>query len=498
MMKIWLALIVMLAPVIAQAAPDWVTGNGKSARFPVVTHLSGFGMAMRGGEKDQAACMQMAFDRARGDLSQKITVSIRSELVSAASESDKTYSSYVSNVTRVVSAINLEGLEREQFFDDKAGICYGLVWAARDRLGATYGGRAEALAKQIAALVDEAKRASGKQSAIDAYARTLPLFRSLEEARVIAAVALGKGGLVAQAGRDSVTLDSVKREIAKLLEHPVRDLGDAAFCLAYLLRDRKTGREGVQVMPFSYQDTPMTSPLSRYLKQQLAQKLTDVAGFTVIEPPGKATHVLSGTYWSEADGLRVIATLREIGSGKAVAAAEVMIPHSVVKTAGLDITPQNFRRAYADMKAFAENEIVGGGLAIELWTSRGDTPLLSEGDKVKFSVRVSQPAYVRILYHLADGNRALLIDNHYVDASKVNKVYELPDEFECAAPFGAETIQVFASTERFPDLRTVHSDGYDLLKEDMASALVKSRGLKKVDGKALRAESRMTLTTMPR
>ncbi len=101
MTKIWLALIVMLAPSVAQAAPDWVTANGKSARFPTATHLSGFGMAMRTGEKDQATCMQMAFDRARGDLSQRITVSIRSELVSAASESDNTYSSYGSNVTRV-------------------------------------------------------------------------------------------------------------------------------------------------------------------------------------------------------------------------------------------------------------------------------------------------------------------------------------------------------------------------------------------------------------
>ena len=244
----------------------------------------------------------------------------------------------------------------------------------------------------------------------------------------------------------------------------------------------------------------MNSPFSRYLQQQLAQKLTDTADFTIIEPSGtsKPAFALSGTYWEQPDGVRVIATLREVGSGKAVAAAEIVIPAAVMKASGLATTPQNFRRAYADMKAFAENEVVGGGLAVEVFTSRGDNPIVSQGDTLKLSVRVSQPAYIRVLYHLADGNRALLVDNHYVDASKVNKVYELPDEFECAPPFGAETVQVFASTERLPDLRTERTDGYDLLKEDVSSALVKSRGLKKVSGKTMNAEARLTLTTMPR
>ena len=498
--RLLIAILILLAPGGVHAAPDWVAGNGKSARTPVATHLSGFGMAMRSGEKDQAACLQMALDRARGDLAQKITVTIRSELVSSASESNKIYSSYVSNVTHVVSGISLEGIEREQFFDEKAGICYGLVWAERDRLGASYTARATITAKQIAALVNEANRTSNKQAAIDLYARTLPLFRTLEEARVIAAVALGRGKLAADVDRDSLTLDGVKRAIASLLAHPVKDLTDAAWCLAYLLRDRKTVREGVLVAPFTYQDTSMNSPFSRYLKQQLAQKLTDVAGFTIVEPSGTAKpgYALSGTYWEQPDGVRVIATLRAIGSGTAVAAAEIGIPAAVMKSAGLALTPQNYRQAYADMKAFAENEVVGGGLAVELWTSRGSNPIVNEGEKVKLSVRVSQPAYIRILYHLADGHRALLVDNHYVDASKVNKVYELPDEFECAAPFGAETVQVFASTERMPDLRTVNTDGYDLLKEDLSNALTKSRGLKKVTGKALNAEARMTLTTMPR
>ncbi|HEX7597161.1 MAG TPA: hypothetical protein VF518_03040, partial [Polyangia bacterium] len=434
-----LVLLIGLAPTVSLAAPDWVAGNGKSARFPTVTHLSGYGLAMRSGEKDQATCLQMALDRARGDLAQKITFTIRSELVTSATESNKNYSSYVSNVTRVVSGISLEGVEREQFFDEKAGICYGLVWAPRDRLGATYAARANILAKQIVYLVNQARLAADKQTAIDLYARTLPIFRTLEEARVIAAVALGRGSLPGDVDRDNLSLEGVKRAIAAKLEHPVRDLADAAWYLAYLLRDRKAVREGVRLAPFTYQDTPMNSPFSRYLQQQLVQKLTDTAGFTIVEPSGtsKPAFALSGTYWEQPDGVRVIATLREVGSGKAVAASEIVIPAAVMKASGLATTPQNFRRAYADMKAFAENEVVGGGLAVEVFTSRGDNPIVSQGDTVKLSVRVSQPAYIRILYHLADGHRALLVDNHYVDASKVNKVYELPDEFECAAPFGA-------------------------------------------------------------
>jgi len=56
---------------------------------------------------------------------------------------------------------------------------------------------------------------------------------------------------------------------------------------------------------------------------------------------------------------------------------------------------------------------------------------------------------VRLIYHLASKQRALLVNNYYIDESKVNLVYQIPQEFEIAAPYGVEVIQASVQTEEF-------------------------------------------------
>ncbi len=103
-----------------------------------------------------------------------------------------------------------------------------------------------------------------------------------------------------------------------------------------------------------------------------------------------------------------------------------------------------------------------------------------KGETMKVFVRVNRESYLRLLYILADGSRTLLHDNYYIDQFKSNRVVEIPEEFECAPPFGAELLVVVARTEAFPPIQTYESDGYLFLSaKDAGQAARGFRGMKK-------------------
>jgi hypothetical protein len=98
---------------------------------------------------------------------------------------------------------------------------------------------------------------------------------------------------------------------------------------------------------------------------------------------------------------------------------------------------------------------------------------------------------------LADGAKVLLLDNYYIGIDKVNKVYELPEEFVCAEPFGAELLLVNAQTEKFEPLNTRKQYGYEFILDNVPEILANTRGFKKVEkGELMRAENSIVITTM--
>ena len=149
------------------------------------------------------------------------------------------------------------------------------------------------------------------------------------------------------------------------------------------------------------------------------------------------------------------------------------------------------------MRVFSKGEIEGGDLKVELWTNKGaDNLIFTEGEHMKLSVRANKECYLRVIYHLADGQKVLLLDNYYISTDKVNKVYELPYEFECSEPFGVETLQLNAQELAFGGLRTQKQDGYEFIVDDMQTILVTTRGMKRIEKSDLKAEKRVTITTM--
>ena len=210
---------------------------------------------------------------------------------------------------------------------------------------------------------------------------------------------------------------------------------------------------------------------------------------------------IAGNYWLRASQMEIILLIYD-ESGSAIGSARVEFPISFADKIGVAYKPQNFVDANVEDKLFSKSEVVYGDLNVEFWTNKGDQNLIFHGgEEMHLYVRLNTPAYLRFIYHLANGMRTPLYTSYYIDQSKVNKVVELPDVFECAPPFGVEKLQMFASTEELPDLnlKTVEIEGesYDVLAEDLGEFLAKTRGfVKKKTGTAKKAERVLTITTV--
>jgi hypothetical protein len=176
------------------------------------------------------------------------------------------------------------------------------------------------------------------------------------------------------------------------------------------------------------------------------------------------------------------------------------VPLEIIKKGGLDIQPPNFTQAQQDQQQFTKNEAgESSGMSLDIWTNKGDESLVfTQGESMQVFLRMNAPGYVRLLYHLADGTRALLLDNYYISPAMANKVQQIPQDFECAAPYGAEVLQVIASDKEIPRAETRKIDGYDILVEDLAKYQASTRGMIKSKKSGKLVEQTLQITTMAR
>ena len=77
----------------------------------------------------------------------------------------------------------------------------------------------------------------------------------------------------------------------------------------------------------------------------------------------------------------------------------------------------------------------------------------------------------------------------------------MPDTFYVAPPYGVERWQVFAATDRFPEVPTttkvVSGETYDnVLTEDLAKFTVATRGMQKKKPQMEQTEKVLTITTI--
>jgi len=132
-------------------------------------------------------------------------------------------------------------------------------------------------------------------------------------------------------------------------------------------------------------------------------------------------------------------------------------------------------------------------LTIACRTDKGNQNLLyRDGETMRLFVQVNQPCHLRTIYRLADGQLTLLDNDRQLSAGETGRFFEIGAGFTCSAPFGQETLYVFAQSGPFPPLRTELLDGYEIVRDGLPDALRKTRGFKK---KYRYAEASLSITT---
>jgi hypothetical protein len=492
-------LLVMPLCIYAQPEPRWVNYALRDSQYPSSRFLTGFASEINNQNADQNELLSRLELLSKDQLVENIMVDIRSiSTLNIHNVNTATQETFKHNSTSFSQA-KISGLKVEKYYDAKKKVAYAFAFAEKGEVIKLYTNEIDKEIGNIQTAIASAKGLE-KQAALKKYFETQPAFRTIEEAQtlIVTLTANFEDPSLKRTVVNELKV-SVDKSIDGLRSSDKLTIDEAANYLAFGF-NLQSGeiKTPVKLANFTYQDTPMGSPFSRRFKSMLEQSLINEAHYNIVDPSAKTPGlVLTGTYWEDGDRLKITGMLRDEVSGDAIASASCFIPLSTLQQNDVDFKPENYKDAMTNMKMFAKDELKGGELKVDILTNKGkEGQIYSEGETMKLFVRANRECYVRFIYHLADGNKVLLLDNYYINRDKVNQVYELPYTFECAGPFGVETLQLNAQTEMFEPLTVRSEDGYDFIQENTEQILVKTRGFKKKEGEVLKAEEIVMFTTM--
>ena len=520
--------------------PDWVLPELN--KYPIDTFLFGVGMEPGSSEESFAA----AVDEAQREVAENILENVRFVMWSnkGALQYDIVLEHY-SPVIESSDALQLKGLSIRNLTVDLARTepnMYAFAYVKRADLKNLYIKRASKLRSEIQRILDSAQaaeKAYNIKGAVKKYLSAYPLYEALKEAELIqlgteyipnlndsftelvnASMGTGEDSLMSHR--------KVIHRVEKLQQVPITSLEDITRVVASQFSQQVGSLDSkVLIEPFTYEDSGMTCQSSRALlnalQQQLGWNTVDrMRGFTKKNQEGPLQ--LSGSYWENGDEITIRGTLRNVNTGDFLASTVVRFFQSQLRDS-ISFQPPNYEQILPEKEAFEPKNygtldkdpedstpavitppkiFTSGGLKVETWTNKGSGPqYYTESETMTVFGRVNQPAYLRLLYILADGRRTLLHDNYYIGPSQVNTDVEI-GEFECAPPFGTELLIVTARTKEFSPIETYKEGGYNfLVDQDPGSAARKFRGMRpKVDGSQQQpsdfqqADAQLVLTTI--
>jgi len=197
---------------------------------------------------------------------------------------------------------------------------------------------------------------------------------------------------------------------------------------------------------------------------------------------GDADAVLVGKCWDESDSLAIRLELIN-RQQTALAAAETRLDKKDIP-ANWPLLPNNFAEAQETITAWSEQPS-SSKLEVKLWVDRLDGAVYQKGEKMTAYVRANRDCYLYLFYHDAAGNDLLILPNRLRPNHQITggKVYEIPSradqfDFTIVAPFGAEILKAFASSQPLPELAGKEiSGGIKKLKLSAAELAKTLRGV---------------------
>ncbi len=503
--------------------PVWVSTHGTETGYPHERFLTGFGMSPAGPSMEKHDKIAYAENAARVNLSLMLSASIESEAVidsfSAVVDGNEEMIDAYKSKSVMRSDLDLDGVIVDHYSQKTSQPAYALAYLDRVSARNHYAAKLKNKMRILIEHQGEGNRQLADKNvpmARDLYLKCDRIVDEIEEIIVIQDL-LG-GTPLAQ--EDLKRIVGIKAESRKLWESSADTLEDAADQLAMKLALQVDEIGSVQVnalmLENSYQYSQFSGRFRTILERAISAR-TSLSPMTADEldftpsssrlarhgvAANGADYLLAGTYFVKPEGIDIYLRLSDTKTSTIVATASTRALNIAVR--GVEVKPRNYLQALQDRQVFRKDEMVGGSLMLETWTSRGvDGLVLEDGDELKVMVRVNQPAYLRFIYHLNNGARVIpdrLYMNYFIGADKVNQVVELPDTFEVCAPFGSETIQMFASNQRFPPVELVQKlfedEKYEVIADTLQDSNTLYRGLKRKKKEVEVTEVRLPLTTI--
>ena len=269
------------------------------------------------------------------------------------------------------------------------------------------------------------------------------------------------------------------------------------------------GLRNVKLNNFVSAENRLPSQFSEYLAIELETKFAETANIDVERNLSRGLnestqYEINGTYRVENNRLKISAVLQDPESNTTKASATAYINKEYFKNNNISYEPPNeeiIDDRIEVLEDSTENNYKKGiqdnEFEVDVWTNKGnENVVFKEGEILTITVFSSQACYIRLIDIFADGTAILLLDNFEITDARAGRNYQIPTKFECASPFGAETIILSAQTkEKFTPLNTVNYYGYDKITDNLETILDKSRGFIPMVQKA---EKYMHLVTIPK
>lgn len=504
---IWLILFPL--SIMAQP-PEWTNESFRKMKYPEKDFLSGYASEPNIKKEEPGFLLGRLETYAKNRLNESVIVSVQSVTNLDVTETNNQVIQYFKTSAASYSNLNLTGLKTETFYDTKAKTGYAFVYARKSDIETLYRNKVNTLKDQVSGIIKSAiqiTRSGNIPKASELYFSCYPVLRQIEEAQSVLA-SLSSGKILPenfQINEINTLKFSVDSAVNALFSNQNNTLSDQVYFLVNTLKPQIINeKQSLRLTPFTYQDTRMGSPFSRKLAAELEQKLIAAGIQATTDAPLPGTDnlstplLMSGTYWEEGDFIKIVCIVKNIQTAKLIASSEAKISKQHLANTQVSFLPENFQQAMVNQKLFGKDEITGGDLNIELYTNKGaDNLIFLSGDKMKLFVKANKECYIRCIYLMADGSKVLLLDNYYISSNQVNLLYELPYEFECAEPFGVETLTLNAQNKPFAPLQIKRESGYDFIVNDLGATLVATRGMKRIDDKSdQKAEKRLIITTI--
>jgi len=229
---------------------------------------------------------------------------------------------------------------------------------------------------------------------------------------------------------------------------------------------------------FTYGDSGLAGPFSRFLQEQLAQALTESPYFDLVvlnaldnlDPaflkafggvfkPEQADSLIRGTYSEESGRVAVDLEVISLTDGTLIGKTKVAFDKALLP-AQAALKPQNYGRAAA------AGRLLGGllpagpaGFSVRVATNRGNGGVYRDGEELTISFFADRDAYLK-LYHIdVNGRVKLIFPNpfHSDNRIRAGRLTVIPDEsypfrFVLGPPYGTEYIKAIASTEPFSEV----------------------------------------------